>query len=120
MLAGLRPEGRDTLDEAFAFVERTDERYCESELHRLRAEFLLAEGDTMGAETALQNAIEVARGQSARSWELRATTALSRLWLEQGKAAEARQALKAIYEWFSEGFETPDLLDARALLDEFT
>ena len=76
------------------------------------------QGDEDGAEADLHKAIEVARRQQARSWELRATTSLARLWQSQGKVDDARQILDQIYGWFTEGFNTPDLQEAKALLDE--
>jgi predicted ATPase len=119
-LTGEPQAGLATLDEALDLVEETDERYCQAELHRLRAELLLAEGAVAKAEADLYRAIEVARSQNARSWELRATTSLARLWQNQGKGEEARQMLVEIYSWFKEGFDTPDLLEARALLNELS
>lgn len=76
------------------------------------------QGEQVEAESSLQHALEVARRQNARSWELRATTSLARLWQAQGKVDEARQMLAEIYDWFTEGFDTPDLQEARAMLDE--
>jgi predicted ATPase len=118
--AGQPEQGLATLDEALALVEETDERYCESELHRVRAELLLMQDEDAEAEASLQHAIEVARRQSARSWELRATTSLARLWQQQGKTDEAHRILAEIYGWFTEGFETADLREARALLEELS
>ena len=118
--AGHPGEGLTTLAEVLALVEGTDERHWEAELYRLRAELLLTQGDETGAEASFHRAIEVARRQSARSWELRATVSLCRLWQGQGRMDEARQMLAEIYGWFTEGFDTPDLLEARALLDELT
>jgi predicted ATPase len=118
--AGQPEEGLDTLDQALALVERTDERYWEAELHRLRAELLLMQSAETEAEVSLHKAIAVARGQSAKSWELRATTSLARLWQAQGRIDEARQALAEIYGWFTEGFDTPDLSEARALLKDLS
>jgi predicted ATPase len=118
--AGQPEEGLTTLAEALALVEETDERYCEAELYRLKGESLLAQGDDDGAEASLQKAVEVARRQSAKSWELRATTSLARLWQKQGQTDEARRVLMQIYGWFTEGFDTPDLKEAKALLDELT
>jgi predicted ATPase len=74
--------------------------------------------DAAEAEASLQRALEVARSQSAKSFELRAATSLARLWQRQGKRDEARDLLAPIYDWFTEGFGTPDLKDAKALLDE--
>jgi predicted ATPase len=111
-----------TLDEALSLVEQTDERHWEAELHRLRAELVLMQGRDAAAkaeaEASLQHAIEVARRQSAKSWELRATTSLAHLWHQQGRNAEAQRMLAEIYGWFTEGFDTPDLLEAKALLEE--
>jgi len=115
----LRPEeGLVTLSQALALVARTDERHHEAELHRLRAELLLMCDDVAEAEASLLQAIEVASRQSARSWELRAATSLARLWQAQGRVDEARRLLSDIYCWFTEGFDTPSLQEARALLEE--
>jgi predicted ATPase len=118
--AGQPEEGLTTLAEAFAFVEETDERHWEAELYRLRAELLLMQGDEAEAEASFHKAIEVARRQQAKSWELRAAIGLARLWQEQGRMDEARQMLAEIYGWFTEGFDTPDLQEARALLEELS
>ena len=92
---------------------------CEAELHRLRGELLLQRGDDpQHAEDCFRQAIAIAQRQGAQSWELRATTSLARLLRDQGRRDEAREMLATIYNWFSEGFDTPDLVDARALLDE--
>jgi predicted ATPase len=126
--AGQPQEGLATLAEALALVAETDEHHWEAELYRLRGELLSTQsmqGDQEGAEASLhqaessfQHAIEVARRQRAKSWELRATTSLARLWQKQGKVDKARQLLAEIYGWFTEGFDTLDLKEARALLDE--
>ncbi|MGD9316397.1 MAG: AAA family ATPase, partial [Anaerolineae bacterium] len=118
--SGQSEQGLTTLAEALALVEETDERYYEAELCRLKGELLLATGDEAEAEASFHKAIEVARRQQAKSWELRATNDLARLWQGQGKREEARQALQQIYGWFTEGFDTPDLLEAKALLDELS
>ncbi|HUW14625.1 MAG TPA: tetratricopeptide repeat protein, partial [Anaerolineae bacterium] len=118
-------EGLALLAEALAFVEETDERASEAEMHRLRGELLLLQGsvpsssrvDETGAEAEYRTAIEVARRQQAKSWELRATTSLSRLLRQQGKREEALHMLGEIYGWFTEGFGTADLREAKALLD---
>jgi tetratricopeptide (TPR) repeat protein len=112
-------EGLTTLDEALALVEETDERLWEAELYRLRGELLLMQGDDVEAEISLKKAIGIARQQKAKSWELRASTSLARLWQKQGKVDETGQMLGEIYGWFSEGFDTPDLREAKALLEEF-
>jgi predicted ATPase/DNA-binding SARP family transcriptional activator len=116
--AGQPEQGLTTLVEALALVEETDERHWEAELHRLRAELLLMQGEDAEAEAALHKAIEVARRQYAKSWELRATTSLARLWQQQGRTDEARPMLAEIYGWFTEGFDTADLQEAKALLEE--
>ena len=114
--AGELDAGAATLVNAFALMEETDERYFEAELHRLQGELHLAQGDAAAAETSFNLALAVAREQAAKSWELRTAASLSRLWAGQGKREEARQLLAEIYSWFTEGFETPDLRAAKALL----
>ena len=116
--AGQPEQGLTTLDEALAMVEKTDQRHSEADLHRVRGELRLMQGDEAGAEAGFLKAIEVARRQNAMSWELRATMSLARLWQAQGKGEEARQRLAEVYGWFSEGFETADLVEARELLGE--
>jgi predicted ATPase len=125
--AGQPEESLATLAEALAMVEETDERYFESELYRLKGELLSTQsmqGDeaeaSLQAESCFQHAIQVARRQRAKSWELRATVSLCRLWQQQGRTDEARQMLAEIYGWFTEGFDTPDIQEAKALLDEPT
>ena len=100
-------------------IERTDERWLEAELHRLRGQGLAkTTGRISEAETYFQNALRIAREQGARSLELRAATSLTRLWCDQGKRHDAQNLLAPLYGWFTEGFDTPDLMDAKALLDE--
>jgi DNA-binding SARP family transcriptional activator/predicted ATPase len=117
--AGKPAEALVTLADGLALAEEAEEHQWEPELYRLRAELLLSEGDDARAEASLQIAIKVARQQQARSWELRATTSLARLYQAQGRRDEARQILAEIYGWFTEGFDSPDLQAARALLEEF-
>jgi predicted ATPase len=95
-------------------------RVYEAEVHRLKGELLLRQAvpDVPQAEACFQQALTVARRQQAKSWELRAALSLSRLWQQQGKRAEARELLAPIYRWFTEGFDTLDLQEAKALLDE--
>ena len=111
-------EGLRTLDEAFSFVERTGQRFYEAELHRLKGEFLLAQiaSNAAPAEQSFRTAIEISRKQRAKSWELRATTSFARLMAKQRKRGEARRMLAEIYGWFTEGFDTTDLKDAKDLL----
>jgi len=118
VMAGDPEEGVATLTEALAFVEETGERYCEAELYRLQGELLLMQGKVVEAESSLHNAIAVARRQEAKAWELRAAIDLARLWQQQGKTDEAHRLLRPIYARFTEGFDTPDLEQARALLED--
>jgi DNA-binding SARP family transcriptional activator/predicted ATPase len=113
-------DGLSTLSKTLARVEGTGERYAEAEVYRVRAELLLMQGSEAEAEASLHKALQIARRQDARSWELRTTTSLARLWQKQGKMDEARQALAEIYGWFTEGFDTPDLQEAKTLLQELS
>jgi predicted ATPase len=128
--AGLldQPEdGLTALEEALTLVEQTGERYYEAELHRQRGELLLlraekrhpAQGsrEQYDAETCFQQALDVSRRQEAKALELRAAMSLSRLWRLQGKRAEAYALLAPVYGWFTEGFDTADLQEAKALLE---
>jgi predicted ATPase len=125
-MLGYFEDGLATLDEALALAERTGERLWQAELYRVRGELLLAQSAAASraadpqAESCFQQAIEVARRQQAKSWELRATTSLARLWQRQGRIEEARQMLAEIYGWFSEGFDSADLMEARTLLEELS
>jgi DNA-binding SARP family transcriptional activator/predicted ATPase len=110
-------QGLAILDEGLAMIEKTDERYWEAEHHRVRATLLLRQGDESAAEVSLQKAIEVAQAQKAKSWELRAATDLARLWQTQGKTEKAKQLLAPVYEWFTEGFDTSDLIATQELLE---
>jgi predicted ATPase len=113
-------EALATLAEAQAFVKETNERHWEAELHRVKGQLLLAQGHQDDAEASFHEAIAVARRQSAKSWELRATVSLARLWEQKGKREEARQRLTEIYGWFTEGFDTPDLVEAKTLLEQLS
>jgi predicted ATPase len=110
--------GLEHLTEAIDIIERTEGREYEAELYRVRGQLLLALGDRAAAEESYCTALAVARRQSAKLWELRAATSLARLWRDQGKHTEARDLLAPVYSWFTEGFDTPVLQDAKALLDE--
>jgi predicted ATPase len=110
-------DGLDFLAEALETACSKEQRWYEVEIHRLRGELLLMQGDESGAEASFHKAVEVARQQDAKSWELRATTSLCRLWQQQGRREEACQRLADIYGWFTEGFDTPDLQEARSLLE---
>jgi class 3 adenylate cyclase/predicted ATPase len=113
-------EGLQALKKAENWNSKTDGRYWESEIYRLKGKLLLAQSanNQNDAETAYHLAIEISRRQQAKSFELRAAMDLSRLWQSQGKNEEARNLLSEIYGWFTEGFDTADLKDAKALLDE--
>ena len=114
---GRHDEGLAALRQATALVEETGERYVEAEIHRLEGNLLLATDGAAAAEACYMTALEVARAQEARSLELRAATSLARLWAERGRSAEARDLLAPVYGWFTEGFDTRDLREAKALLD---
>src|SRR6266446_2225559 len=116
---GHTEDGLQALAEAHTLVEQQEERWWEAEIYRLRGVLLLRQPGTpqAEAETWLQRALDVARRQEAKSLELRAATSLARLWQQQDKRAEARDLLGPIYGWFTEGFDTADLQDARALLE---
>jgi predicted ATPase len=119
--AGRFEDARRALDEGLALAEKNDERCQEAELHRLKGELLLAESQGQAAaEECFREAIETARRQQSRAWELRAAMSLARLLQRQGRRDEARAALAAVYGTFTEGFTTPDLVDARALLETLT
>jgi predicted ATPase len=119
---GQTAEGLAILAEALTAVHKTGERSYEAELYRLKGELLLQQPAGSGdeAETCFQLAIDVAHLQQAKSWELRAAMSLSRLWQQQGKRDEARELLAPIHGWFSEGVDTADLQEAKALLGELS
>ena len=112
--------GLQVVEEALSLAEDSDGLHVEPEFIRLKGELLLIAPNASEeeVETCFRQAIEVARRQQAKSWELRATMSLARLWQSQGKVGEARDLLVPVYNWFSEGFDTLDLKDAKALLDE--
>ena len=116
---GHTEDGLHALAEAHTLVEQHEERWWEAEVCRLRGVLLLRQPGTpqAEAETWLQRALDVARRQEAKSLELRAAMSLSRLWQQQGKRAEAQELLAPIYGWFTEGFDTMDLQEAKALLE---
>ena len=114
-----QPEaGLIVLDEVLDAVRTNGLCYCEAELYRLRGMLLQAVGESGEAEVCLHQALDVARRQQAKSWELRAATSLARFWQQQGKCAEGRALLAPVYGWFTEGFDTADLQEAKALLEE--
>jgi class 3 adenylate cyclase/predicted ATPase len=111
-------EALTLLDEALQTVDRTGEHWFTAELNRFKGRLLLRQGHSEAAEELYRKALSVARGQEAKLWELRAAASLARLWHNQGHLAEARDLLALVYAWFIEGFDTPDLKDAKALLDD--
>jgi predicted ATPase len=117
--AGQAAQGLTTLAEALAVVEGTGERWWEAELHRLRGELLwqYPKARPEEVEACFQQALDIARRQEAESLELRAAMSLVRLWQQQGKRAAAYELLAPIYGWFTEGFDTADLHEAKALLE---
>jgi predicted ATPase len=108
------------IDEAITAVETTKERWCEAEIHRIAGEIALMSpaADTAKAEVYFERAHAVARQQQAKSWELRAAMSMARLWRDQGKRDEACDLLAPVYGWFTEGHDTRDLTEAKALLEE--
>jgi predicted ATPase len=114
--------GRRVLAEALTLIDTTEERWWEAELHRLRGELLLAlpTDNAAEAETCFHQALDIARRQQAKSLELRAAMSRSRLWQQQGKRAEAHELLAPVYGWFTEGFDTADLQEAKALLNAWS
>ena len=116
--AGRCEAAAQTLDDALAMVERTSERFYGAELHRLRGLLLAEQGADEDAETHLTRALSIAHEQQARGWSLRAATSLAQLWVEQGRRIEAHDLLTPVYGWFTEGFGTADLKEAKALLDQ--
>ena len=111
-------EGLDCLGEAAKIVENTGERQNEFEVAGVRGDLLLATGDRIIAEESYRQALAIATQQGAKTFELRAATSLARLWRDEGKRTEARNLLAPVYNWFTEGFDTPVLMEAKALLDE--
>jgi DNA-binding winged helix-turn-helix (wHTH) protein/tetratricopeptide (TPR) repeat protein len=129
MDAGQNQEGLAAVDKALQVAQSTGMHHCDAEIYRLKGELLLSQAGghpafslpdrkLREAETSFEQAIEIARQQQARSWELRATTSLARLWQKQNRRTEAHNRLSKIYKWFTEGHDTPDLQDARELLKQ--
>jgi predicted ATPase len=124
MVEGQLADARAAVELALAVAAETGQLHFDAELHRLKGEILLrmaddpeeGVGDAPLAEECFQRALEIARAQEARSFELRAATSLARLWRDRGNRAAARDLLAPVHAWFTEGFETGDLIDAEALL----
>jgi predicted ATPase len=119
-IAGQIEEALTLLDEALQIVERTGERWLVAELNRHKGELLLRQGHPEAAEQLYRKALSIAEEQGAKLWELRATASLARLRRDEGRRAEARDLLAPVYGWFTEGFDTPDLKDTKALLSELS
>jgi tetratricopeptide (TPR) repeat protein len=117
---GRASEGMAAVNEGLALCRSSGVRMLESEIHRLKGELLLIDGKDEAAAQSFRDAIELARRQGAKSWELRATTSLARLLASQERGDEARSMLAENYNWFTEGFETADLKDAKTLIDELS
>ena len=113
-------DARRCIGEAITAVETTKERWFEAELHRVAGEIALMspEGGAAKAPAYFEHALAVARQQQAKSWELRSAMSLARLWRDQGNVQQARELLAPVYGWFTEGFDTRDLKEAKALLSE--
>ena len=113
-------DGLRQLAEAVSVTDKTQSRYYEAEMHRVRGELFLSMHDDGAAEASFRKAINVAQHQSAKTWELRASTSLARFWRDQGKPQQARELLAPVYGWFTEGFDTLDLKEAKALLEQLS
>jgi tetratricopeptide (TPR) repeat protein len=113
-------DGLNYLTEAARLIEATDKRQDEAELYRLRGDLLFASGDETAADQNYRRALTVSRKQSANTLELRAASGLARLLRDRGKRNEARDLLAPVYNWFTEGFDTPVLQDAKKLLDQLS
>ena len=117
--AGMLDAGLQAVADAFALIDRTDERWWEAELWRLQGELRQAQDPTNDAvESDFLEALAVAHRQDAKSLELRAAMSLARLWRQQGRQTATRDLLASLYEWFTEGYDTPDLLEARLMLEQ--
>jgi predicted ATPase len=117
-ITGEVEESLTLLDDALHIVERTGECWFEAELNRQKGQLLLRKGHSEAADELYRKALSIAVEQEAKLWELRAAASLAQLWRDQGRRAEARDLLAPVYGWFTEGFATPDLQEARALLDQ--
>jgi predicted ATPase len=117
-IAGQIEEAMTLLDDAVEIVERTGERWFAAELNRHKGQLLLRQSHTEAAEELYFKALRIAVEQEAKLWELRAAASLARLRRDQGRRAEARDLLAPVYGWFTEGFGTADLKEAKALLDQ--
>jgi predicted ATPase len=108
------------IEEALTMVKSTKERWCEAEVHRTAGEIILMapDPDAAKAEAYFERGLAIARAQQAKSWELRAAMSMAQLWRDQGKRQQARDLLAPVYGWFTEGYDTLDLKEAKALLEQ--
>ena len=118
--AGKIKEGLEVINHSLEMVQKTNNRIDEPELYRLKGELLLCKEEEAEAEECFLKAIKVAKNQKTRTWELRATMSLCRLWQHQDKIIQAQKKLSEIYNWFTEGFYTPDLQEAKSLLESLS
>ena len=119
-IAGQISEASALLDNAFQIVEQTGERWFAAELTRRKGELRRRQGHPEAAEELYRQALHITGQQEAKLWELRAAVSLARLRRDQGRPVEARDLAAPVYGWFTEGFDTPDLKEAKALLDELS
>jgi predicted ATPase len=117
-LAAQPEEGLAQIAKAANVTKTTQERWAEAEMHRIRGKLLMSMNEHSAAEESYHQALGIARSQSAKFWELRAAMSMARLWRDQGKPQQAHELLAPIYGWFTEGFGTRDLMEAKALLEE--
>jgi predicted ATPase len=117
-ITGQIEEGLTLSDDALQIAERIGERWVEAELNRRKGQLLLRQGHSEAAEQLYRKALSIAEEQRAKLWELRAAVSFARLRRDQGRHAEAGDLLKPVYGWFTEGFNTPDLREAKALLTD--
>jgi predicted ATPase len=112
-------DARHCIEDAIEKAERSKEKWCEAEVHRIAGEIALKSlpSDPVRAESYFGRALALTRKQQAKSWELRAAMSMARLWRDQGKVQQARELLAPVYGWFTEGFDTLDLKEARAFID---
>jgi predicted ATPase len=117
-VAGQMDEASMLFDDALRIAKKTGEHWLDAELYRHKGQLLLRQGHSEAAEELYRKALGIAQEQEAKLWELRAAMSLARLRRDQGRRAEARDLVAPVYDWFTEGFGTPDLKEAKALLDE--
>jgi predicted ATPase len=118
--SGRLDEAKRCIHDSLILTEQSNERWSEAEINRVAGEIalMLPQPKSVEAEASFERALTLARAQEAKSWELRAAMSMARLWRDQGKRDEARDLLAPVYGWFTEGFDTRDLKEARELLDE--